>query len=167
MEITCAYCGKTFKAKNRIQKYCCKKCKTAQYCKSCRENRAHYLEPIQLRICEICGKEFMPTDRRPQKYCSDECRAVAIRLCHRRERIEAFAAKLGVQPAVVAEKTQMQHLYKPKAPFYNPREVYGYRKITVTEGVDGYFSEKWVAIDAELPWYRKHTSTLMDDPYPV
>ena len=166
MEVTCGYCGKTFEAKNRLQKYCCMKCKTSYYAKARKENPDHYTEPIQPCTCEICGKVFTPTNRNQQKYCSKECRALAIRRYNRRLRIENFAAAMNMPMAAAMENLPEQPPCKPKAPFYNPREVYGYRKITVTEGVDGYFSDKWVEIDRDLPWYQKHTSTLMYDEYP-
>ena len=30
---------------------------------------------IEPKVCEICGKVFTPKTRRPQKFCSVECRA--------------------------------------------------------------------------------------------
>ena len=33
------------------------------------------MDAIEPKICEICGKEFVPKSRRPQKFCSKECQA--------------------------------------------------------------------------------------------
>ena len=190
MTTNCAYCGKPFDTENILQKYCSANCKVAATRKARKEN-PDYDSCIPSQICVICGKEFTPADHRPQKYCSKECRYQAIRdynriyfstkkhskkpricpVCGKEFNPVTSQAKCCSTECCLKYQEQLREYRKSgksiNAPYYNPRAVYGCAEFAVADDIMEYFSEKWFAIDAELPWYQKHTSTLMNDPYPV
>ena len=62
--ISCARCGKEFKSKSRLQKYCGEDCA-----------KSYIPRERFSRVCSFCGGEFKTT--RPQKkFCSIDCRRI-------------------------------------------------------------------------------------------
>lgn len=41
-------------------------------------NKISYFKSKRTKVCAKCGKEFVPTKSMKEKYCSDECRKLAI-----------------------------------------------------------------------------------------
>lgn len=67
----CEYCGKEFKPKSKIQKYCCNKCKVSAGLQKRKEN-GYKINSITY-TCKNCGKEYHPIDKRWNTFCSQEC----------------------------------------------------------------------------------------------
>ena len=66
-EKSCSVCGNLFFG-TKQQKFCSNACKS-------KFRRDNSLDDVQ-RICEICGKPFMTTRFKKQKFCSRECASV-------------------------------------------------------------------------------------------
>lgn len=79
----CAICGKEFVPKSVSQIACSPEC--AEIRKKARQNE-RVRELLRVQKCPICGKEMNHTERK-RKYCSDACRAVAIREQKRQSKI--------------------------------------------------------------------------------
>lgn len=77
VERQCLHCGKMFtitSAHGQHQKFCSAECR----------NHYHYnTNPIVVKTCAFCGKEF-ETNRPYQIYCSETCNRAAYRLRHDR-----------------------------------------------------------------------------------
>ena len=82
--ITCVFCKKRKRTHNIQKRYCSQKCRDkVSYIR--RKEKAPQ-QPIELRICEHCGKPYKPTHRNALKYCTTKCRqrAKKQRLHHQR-----------------------------------------------------------------------------------
>lgn len=69
-EISCGYCGKSFRPKQWNQKYCCRECKDKKHKE---ETSSCKLRPDHSCICKTCGKNFNSSHPHAL-YCSDDCR---------------------------------------------------------------------------------------------
>ena len=70
-ELTCKYCGKTFTAHRKDNKYCSRTCKDIVFRKNHGIPVNHNPEPF-VKKCEVCGTEFL-TRREKSYVCSHEC----------------------------------------------------------------------------------------------
>jgi len=71
----CLHCGKEFRPKQAVQKYCSAKCRVAHEREKLRTS-GEVVAPVMLkparRKCLKCGKEF-EEHFKGDKFCSDEC----------------------------------------------------------------------------------------------
>lgn len=70
-EYTCQFCGKKFVSLpvGGNHKFCSNNCKSAARRKSGVDN--------EMRVCNVCGKEFIANKYSKTKYCSRECATIA------------------------------------------------------------------------------------------
>lgn len=71
----CPNCSGTFKTKNKLQKFCCQKCKWTH------TNKNRAIKPNQIYDCIVCGKHvekyIAPSDKRySNQFCSYECKGI-------------------------------------------------------------------------------------------
>lgn len=74
---SCAWCGETHIRTARLMRQILKRTSTAPCCsKTCAAFLANSKRPkIQVRGCEVCGKEFRPRNNiQPGRYCSRTCK---------------------------------------------------------------------------------------------
>jgi endogenous inhibitor of DNA gyrase (YacG/DUF329 family) len=79
LEKICPKCGKVFKTRSPLQRLCSKKCK----------------RNTTVINCPICGKNFHPSNRHRQKYCSKKCSSINCSqvLCKYKNKDEKLAAR--------------------------------------------------------------------------
>lgn len=88
VEMTCPVCGKTFllavsKAKVRKVHFCSRSCTARSRVK---ERASNWKGGRLERICEICGKSFLPRRRNdPTKLCSQKCAGILKSMSSRGE----------------------------------------------------------------------------------
>lgn len=81
-EMTCPVCGRSFYVSSyrRQRRYCSVACRNkAEYRRKC--ERAGKPVGVQVKRCEVCGEEFMPS-RRNVRCCSRKCRLARYRMTH-------------------------------------------------------------------------------------
>ena len=68
--VKCKHCGETFLTTNHIKLFC------NSYCRFSFFNAARPTTKEQKRECPVCGKHFIPMQKRGvgKKYCSDKCK---------------------------------------------------------------------------------------------
>lgn len=100
----CVICKKIYSPTGKAQLYCSKDCFLA----SRRQKRKS--ERHEERVCEWCGKTFVPKFGR--RYCTPECSKAADEKYHREYNIEYYAVVKAKRAKKRAEKERL----KPKKP---------------------------------------------------
>lgn len=93
----CAICGKSFRAKSQVNRFCSAECRKENQRRACRER---YRKRVGLadRKCIVCGTPLPTGTHGSKKTCSPDC-LTAYRRKQYREKKARYMAKVAAQAA--------------------------------------------------------------------
>jgi hypothetical protein len=99
--VRCTYCQSEFKSKNRLQKYCSKKCyNNAKQSRHTKKTGSGAGNKIVRKACSLCGTWIERAWRTGQKFCSMKCTGASQSISYKEnleivEKLRIYGAKGG------------------------------------------------------------------------